>query len=99
MSTETAAWSNRRPTRSETVNTHTFPAPPAWVEQGLCAQIDSETFFPEKGGSSRPAKRICGMCDVREECLNYALTNGERFGVWGGMSERERRAIEKGAAA
>lgn len=66
-----------------------------WVEQALCAQIDSEIFFPEKGRSTKEAKRICGMCPVRLECLQAALDREERFGVWGGLSERERRKLTK----
>jgi WhiB family redox-sensing transcriptional regulator len=52
-------------------------------------------FFPEKGGSTREAKRICGECPVRAECLEYALEEDERFGIWGGMSERERRKLKR----
>jgi WhiB family redox-sensing transcriptional regulator len=55
-------------------------------------------FFPEKGGSSREAKRICSECPVRIECLNYALRRDERYGVWGGMSERERRRLKRMAS-
>ena len=61
--------------------------PLAWQERALCAQTDPEAFFPEKGGSTREAKRVCATCEVREECLEYALANDERFGIWGGMSE------------
>ena len=66
-----------------------------WQERALCAQTDPEAFFPEKGGSTRDAKRICSSCDVRGECLEYALGNDERFGIWGGLSERERRRLRK----
>lgn len=62
-----------------------------WASQAKCLQADPETFFPEKGGSTREAKRICALCEVREECLEFALDNEERFGIWGGLSERERR--------
>lgn len=68
----------------------------AWQADALCAQTDPEAFFPEKGGSTRDAKRICTSCDVRGECLEYALNNDERFGIWGGLSERERRRIKRG---
>jgi WhiB family redox-sensing transcriptional regulator len=68
-----------------------------WQERALCAQTDPEAFFPEKGGSTREAKRVCLTCDVRGECLEYALENDERFGIWGGMSERERRKLKKRA--
>ena len=64
--------------------------------RALCAQTDPEAFFPEKGGSTREAKRICLGCEVRDACLDYALANDERFGIWGGLSERERRRLKRG---
>jgi len=67
----------------------------SWQERALCAQTDPEAFFPEKGGSTREAKKVCVSCDVRAECLEYALENDERFGIWGGLSERERRRLKK----
>ena len=69
----------------------------SWQERSLCAQTDPEAFFPEKGGSTREAKKVCVGCDVRPECLEYALANDERFGIWGGLSERERRKLKKSA--
>lgn len=69
----------------------------AWQSDALCAQTDPEAFFPEKGGSTRDAKRICASCEVKAECLEYALKNDERFGIWGGLSERERRKLRKRA--
>ena len=74
-----------------------LPEELAWQERALCAQTDPEAFFPEKGGSTREAKRVCMSCDVRPECLSYALPNDERFGIWGGLSERERRRVKKRA--
>ena len=71
--------------------------PLAWQADSLCAQTDPEAFFHEKGGSTRDAKKICGSCEVRSECLEYALENDERFGIWGGLSERERRKLRKRA--
>jgi WhiB family redox-sensing transcriptional regulator len=71
--------------------------PLAWQTESLCAQTDPEAFFPEKGGSTRDAKKICGSCEVKAECLEYALQNDERFGIWGGLSERERRKLRKRA--
>jgi len=53
-----------------------------WQERSLCAQTDPEAFFPEKGGSTREAKKVCRSCDVRSECLEYALAHDERFGIW-----------------
>jgi WhiB family redox-sensing transcriptional regulator len=67
-----------------------------WQERALCAQTDPEAFFPEKGGSTREAKRICQGCEVKDMCLEYALANDERFGIWGGLSERERRRLKRG---
>jgi WhiB family redox-sensing transcriptional regulator len=64
-----------------------------WRLDALCAETDPEAFFPEKGGSTREAKRVCTGCSVRAECLESALTNDERFGIWGGLSERERRRL------
>lgn len=69
----------------------------AWQSDALCAQTDPEAFFPEKGGSTRDAKRICEGCEVRSACLEYALQNDERFGIWGGLSERERRRLRREA--
>ncbi|MFC7376322.1 WhiB family transcriptional regulator [Brachybacterium sp. GCM10030267] len=67
----------------------------SWQERALCAQTDPEAFFPEKGGSTREAKKVCVSCEVRAECLEYALENDERFGIWGGLSERERRKLKR----
>jgi WhiB family redox-sensing transcriptional regulator len=67
----------------------------AWRERALCAQTGPELFFPEAGGSVREAKQICRACEERAECLAYALANDERFGVWGGLSEKERRRLRR----
>jgi WhiB family redox-sensing transcriptional regulator len=69
----------------------------SWQDKALCAQTDPEAFFPEKGGSTREAKRICVSCEVKQECLEYALMQDERFGIWGGLSERERRRLKRKA--
>jgi WhiB family transcriptional regulator, redox-sensing transcriptional regulator len=66
-----------------------------WRERALCAQTDPEAFFPEKGGSTKAAKAVCHSCEVRQECLEYALTNDERYGIWGGLSEVERRRLRR----
>jgi WhiB family redox-sensing transcriptional regulator len=70
----------------------------SWQERALCAQTDPEAFFPEKGGSTREAKRVCQSCDVKADCLEYAIENDERFGIWGGLSERERRRLKRRSA-
>jgi WhiB family transcriptional regulator, redox-sensing transcriptional regulator len=71
---------------------------PEWQDRALCSQTDPEAFFPEKGGSTREAKRICSRCEVKAECLEFALGHDERFGIWGGLSERERRRLKRRAA-
>ncbi len=81
----------RRPVEGDDDN------PLGWQTDALCAQTDPEAYFPEKGGSTRDAKRICASCEVRSECLEYALQNDERFGIWGGLSERERRKLKRRA--
>ena len=66
-----------------------------WMDLALCAQVDPDAFFPEKGESNQAAKRICNACPVRAQCLEFALTNKEQHGIWGGLSERERRKLRK----
>jgi len=73
--------------------------PLSWQTDALCAQTDPEAFFPEKGGSTRDAKKICTTCEVKSQCLDYALANDERFGIWGGLSERERRRLRRARTA
>ena len=75
-----------------------LPDESGWQERALCAQTDPEAFFPEKGGSTREAKKICVGCEVKAECLEYALEHDERFGIWGGLSERERRRLKRRAS-
>ena len=67
----------------------------AWMASALCAEVDPELHFPEKGGSTREAKRVCRSCEVRAECLDYALETDQKFGIWGGMSERERHRLKR----
>ncbi len=66
-----------------------------WPDRALCAEVDPELFFPDKGESPRPAKRVCASCEVRAECLQDALDRRESFGIWGGLSERERRVLAR----
>jgi WhiB family transcriptional regulator, redox-sensing transcriptional regulator len=67
--------------------------PDQWKLKSACRGVDPDLFFPDRGGSVREAKEVCRGCPVREECLRYALENGESFGIWGGTSERERRSL------
>ena len=72
---------------------------PDWAEQALCAQSDPEAWFPEAGEAATLAKAICGTCPVLAPCRAYALARPELRGIWGGLSERERRAARREAAA
>lgn len=82
--------------------------PPEWMARARCAGADTDAFFPDKGDNAAPARRVCngdppdttnpvfeGPCPVRTECLDWALDNNERFGVWGGVGERERRRLKR----
>jgi WhiB family transcriptional regulator, redox-sensing transcriptional regulator len=78
----------------------TLPAPARfaarWRELAACRGTDLEVFFPERGESAEPARRICAACPVRQACLDYAITNRIVHGIWGGLTERERRALRSG---
>ena len=67
----------------------------SWQDDANCLGVDPDLFFPERGASTREAKEVCRACAVRVDCLEYALVNGEKFGIWGGLSERERRRIRR----
>lgn len=69
-----------------------------WKSKANCMGVDPDLFFPERGMSTREAKEVCRGCVVQEDCLEYALANGEKFGIWGGVSERERRRIRRARA-
>jgi WhiB family redox-sensing transcriptional regulator len=66
-----------------------------WQDEANCLGVDPDLFFPERGASTREAKEVCRGCVVRLDCLEYALVNGEKFGIWGGLSERERRRLRR----
>lgn len=66
-----------------------------WQARANCMGVDPDLFFPERGSSTREAKEVCRGCVVRMDCLEFAIANGEKFGIWGGMSERERRRVRR----
>jgi WhiB family redox-sensing transcriptional regulator len=66
-----------------------------WRDSALCAQVDPDAFYPERGASVKAQKRVCGICDVRGECLAFAIATNEVWGVWGGTTERERRKLRR----
>jgi WhiB family redox-sensing transcriptional regulator len=73
-------------------------APPAVLHGGICHDKPKELFYPEVGTDARKAKEVCRACPVRIECLEYAIENGEKWGIWGGTSHRERQAIKRARA-
>ena len=69
-----------------------------WRDLALCREVDPELWFPSKGGTTAPAKAVCRRCPVQTECLEYALEHDERYGIYGGLSERQRRRLKQAAA-
>lgn len=65
----------------------------SWQVRARCRGLDPRVFFPERGATGSIARLVCTSCVVREECLEYAISHDERFGIWGGMSEHERRLL------
>jgi len=66
-----------------------------WVSTAACRGMDPNVFFPERGRPLSDIRAICAGCPASDECLEYALANNEHHGVWGGMSERQRRTIRR----
>ncbi len=64
-----------------------------WQAQGLCRGVEPEVFFPISEEDAWRAKEICTACSVRESCLAFSLANRERYGVWGGVTEKERQDL------
>lgn len=75
------------------------PSPPDfWQERAACYGIDPDVFFPTSEEEAGPALAYCSLCPIREVCLAWALKNGERYGVWGGMTEQQRRRLHRQVA-
>ena len=66
-----------------------------WVLAAACATADPGIFFPDNGSPDDEAKRICGRCPVRSDCLEYSLRTGPHWGVWGGLNEVERNSLAR----
>lgn len=72
------------------------PSPPdMWQDQAACYGIDPDVFFPPSEEEAGPALAYCAVCTIREMCLAWALKNGERYGVWGGLTEQQRRRLTR----
>lgn len=68
---------------------------PDWWDDAACRFHPVDLFFPQQGGAWQAAKDICNACPVRQDCLDWALAEGIRHGIWGGKSERERRTMRR----
>ena len=73
--------------------TPVVPLSAGWRYRAACRSADLEVFFPGRGESAEPARQICARCPVRQSCLDYAISHGLVHGIWGGMAERDRRAL------
>lgn len=69
-----------------------------WAAFAACRDVDSALFFPGQDGDPRPALRVCAGCPVSAECLEWALETRQRFGIWGGATERDRRRLLRRSA-
>ena len=99
QSPTTATVPETPPHRPAVMSVRERPPIGPWTARAACRGIDPGLFYPARGESTREAKDICAGCLVRVECLDYALTAGEKFGIWGGKSERERRRIRRHRAS
>lgn len=66
-----------------------------WQDDAACAGSEPGPFFSTDEHTQLQALEVCRGCPVREECLEHALRHGERFGIWGGMRERERQQLSR----
>jgi WhiB family transcriptional regulator, redox-sensing transcriptional regulator len=67
-----------------------------WKLEGLCRTVDPDLWFPEDNCLGTAAIKVCRRCPVAEECLDYALENNERHGIWGGLSPNQRKLVKQG---
>lgn len=72
-----------------------LPDPGRWVDDAACKDVDTDVFFPDRGGKAGPAKLMCYACAAKAECLDYALTNNIKYGIWGGVGEGSRRKMRR----
>ena len=84
----------------ECMSDHTFDtASIPWSSDARCDSADPELFFPRDGTDNTLAKSICQTCPVRRQCLDYALETRQKYGIWGGMTEAQRRRLRRDGRA
>ena len=71
------------------------PPPGSWRFDGACVGVGPEVFYPESGKRPLEALALCAVCVVRSECLEYAIEHNQHWGVWGGLTERQRFALKR----
>lgn len=67
----------------------------SWLERAACRGTNPDRFFVRGAAQARPAQQLCRSCEVKDACLEYALANDIDFGVWGGLTERQRRTLQR----
>lgn len=71
---------------------------PEWFQRAACRGMGTGSFFPTRGGTGEAARAVCYTCPVRSECLDYAMSEADTVGVWGGVSARERARLRRAVA-
>ncbi|HVF33534.1 MAG TPA: WhiB family transcriptional regulator [Acidimicrobiales bacterium] len=66
-----------------------------WKADAACRDLDVDLFFPDSESESEPALEVCAVCPVRAACLDFALRTGQHDGVWGGLTETERKRVRR----
>lgn len=87
---------HRFPTGRGDPQFRSLPSAGPWIEKAACSGMSTDWFFPERGDcvSGARAKEVCGRCEVREDCLEWAIEVNVGFGIWGGLTEGERRSLK-----
>ena len=66
-----------------------------WIRRANCRGLKTNMFYPRRYESEKPAKSVCAGCSVRDECVNYALEQHDRFGIWGGLNDKQRSSLRR----
>ena len=84
-----------RAKRAHNVDILELIEPLQWMEKGACKDMNPDLFFPHNGENNEEAKAVCIECPVQQECLDYAVSQSGLMGIWGGLSETERRTVRR----